>query len=72
MGGLAQLNHPNFHYGADGPLVAALARDGLMLLEIANESWDSNDTPDEKGRRRPRPSGTRAHRRRDPLRHRHR
>ncbi len=50
MGGLAQLNHPNFHYGADGPLVAALARDGLTLLEIANGSWDSNDTPDEKGR----------------------
>src|SRR3954470_19778344 len=50
MGGLAQLNHPNFHYGADGPLVAALAREGLTLLEIANQSWDSNDTPDEKGR----------------------
>src|SRR3954465_160240 len=50
MGGLAQLNHPNFHYGADGPLVAALAHDGLTLLEIANQSWDSNDTPDEKGR----------------------
>ena len=50
MDGLAQLNHPNFHYGADGPLVAALARDGLTLLEIANASWDSNDTPDDKGR----------------------
>jgi hypothetical protein len=50
MGGLAQLNHPNFHYGADGPLVAALAQDGLTLLEIANQSWDSNDTPDDKGR----------------------
>src|SRR4051812_7530471 len=50
LGGLAQLNHPNFHYGADGPLVAALAREGLTLLEIANQSWDSNDTPDEKGR----------------------
>ena len=49
MGGLAQLNHPNFHYGADGPLVAALAREGLTLLEIANQSWDSNDTPDGKG-----------------------
>ncbi len=59
MGGLAQLNHPNFHYGADGPLVAALARDGLTLLEIANESWDSNDTPTRRGVRRPRRSGTR-------------
>ena len=30
--------------------MAALARDGLTLMEIANQSWDSNDTPDEKGR----------------------
>jgi len=50
MKGIAQLNHPNFHYGADGPLVATLAREGLTLLEIANRSWDSNDVPDERGR----------------------
>jgi hypothetical protein len=45
LGGIAQLNHPNFHYAADAPLVALLARDGLSLLEIANRSWDSNDVP---------------------------
>jgi hypothetical protein len=50
MSGVAQLNHPNFHYGADAPLIVTLARDGLALLEIANRSWDSNDLPDEKGR----------------------
>jgi hypothetical protein len=50
LGGIAQLNHPNFHYAADAPLVALLARDGLILLEIANRSWDSNDVPDDKSR----------------------
>jgi len=50
MNGIAQLNHPNFHYGADAPLVATLAREGLTLLEVANRSWDSNDVPTEKGR----------------------
>jgi hypothetical protein len=49
LGGLAQLNHPNFHYAADAPLIALLARDGLSLLEIANRSWDSNDVPADKG-----------------------
>jgi hypothetical protein len=50
LGGIAQLNHPNFHYAADAPLIALLARDGLTLLEIANQSWDSNDVPDDKSR----------------------
>ena len=50
MNGLAQLNHPNFYYGADGPLVARLAGEGLALLEIANRSWDSNDVPDDQRR----------------------
>jgi hypothetical protein len=45
MGGIAQLNHPNFDYAADAPLVTALAREGLALLEIANEAWDSNNDP---------------------------
>ena len=49
LGGMAQLNHPNFHYGADAALITLLARDGLSLLEIANRSWDSNDVPAEKG-----------------------
>jgi hypothetical protein len=48
--GLAQLNHPNFHYAADAPLITLLARDGLTLLEIANQSWDSNDVPDDRSR----------------------
>ena len=61
LGGLAQLNHPNFHYAADAPLIALLARDGLSLLEIANRSWDSNDVPADKGGRRPASSsGTRS------------
>jgi hypothetical protein len=45
-GGLAQLNHPNFHYAADGPLLAALAREGASFLEIANEASDSNNAGD--------------------------
>ena len=49
LGGIAQLNHPNFHYAADAPLIALLARDGLSLIEIANRSWDSNDVPVDKG-----------------------
>jgi hypothetical protein len=49
MGGIAQLNHPNFHYAADAPLITLLARSGLTLLEIANRSWDSNDVPADKG-----------------------
>jgi len=48
LGGIAQLNHPNFHYAADAPLITLLTRDGLTLLEIANRSWDSNDVPDDK------------------------
>jgi hypothetical protein len=45
LGGIAQLNHPNFHYAADAPLVTALAADGLTLMEIANQAWDSNNDP---------------------------
>jgi hypothetical protein len=50
LGGLAQLNHPNFQYGADGAIIAALAREGLTLLEVGNMSWDSNDNPKDAGR----------------------
>ncbi|HLK92496.1 MAG TPA: CehA/McbA family metallohydrolase [Polyangia bacterium] len=45
LGGIAQLNHPNFHDAADAPLVTALAGDGLALMEIANQAWDSNNDP---------------------------
>ena len=41
LGGIAQLNHPNFDYSADAALVTALAGEGLRLLEIANQAWDS-------------------------------
>jgi hypothetical protein len=50
LGGLAQLNHPNFHYGADAAVVTALAREGLTLMEVANMSWDSNDNPKDPDR----------------------
>ena len=49
LGGIAQLNHPNFHYAADAPLITRLAREGLTLMEIANRSWDSNDAPADEG-----------------------
>jgi hypothetical protein len=50
LGGIAQLNHPNFHHAADAALVTTLAGEGLALMEIANRSWDSNDVPAERGR----------------------
>lgn len=46
MGAIAQLNHPNFHYGADAAVVLELARRGLALLEIANEAVDSANEGD--------------------------
>ena len=45
LGGIAQLNHPNFDYSLDAPLVTELARAGPLLLEIANQVWDSNNDP---------------------------
>jgi len=45
-GGLAQINHPNFHYAAGAPLLAALARAGATFLEVANEAVDSNNAGD--------------------------
>lgn len=50
LGGLAQLDHPNFHYGADAAVVTALAREGLALMEVANMSWDSNNNPKDADR----------------------
>jgi hypothetical protein len=40
LGGLAQLDHPNFHWGADAVLVAELVHRGLALFEVANQSSD--------------------------------
>jgi hypothetical protein len=46
LGGLAQLNHPNFHRGADLGVILALARRGLALIEIANQAADSDNDGD--------------------------
>lgn len=46
LGGLAQLNHPNFHHAADAALVIELAKRGLRLVEIANEAVDSDNAGD--------------------------
>ncbi|HWB80956.1 MAG TPA: CehA/McbA family metallohydrolase [Nannocystaceae bacterium] len=46
LGGVAQLNHPNFHYALDAELIVALAQDGALLLEIANNAIDSNNEGD--------------------------
>ena len=46
LGGVAQLNHPNFHYAADAATITALAREGLLLVEVANEAVDSNNAGD--------------------------
>lgn len=45
LGGLAQINHPNFHYGADVETIAAIAS-APLLLEVANEAIDSNNGGD--------------------------
>lgn len=47
LGGVAMLNHPNFHYAAGAELLAALAGRGLTLLEVANEAVDSNNEGDD-------------------------
>lgn len=44
--GLAMLNHPNMYSGADASIVAALAREGLSLLEVANQAWDAKNEGD--------------------------
>jgi hypothetical protein len=46
LGGVAQLNHPNFQRGADAGVLVALARRGLALVEIANQAVDSGNEGD--------------------------
>lgn len=46
LGGLPMLNHPNFHHAADADLISALAERGLVMIEVANEAWDSNNEGD--------------------------
>lgn len=46
LGGLAQLNHPTWHWGTDGALLAELARRGMVLFEVANTAfskWNAGD-----------------------------
>lgn len=47
MGGVAQLNHPNFHYAATADDLLQLTERGLGLFEVANEAWDSNNEGDQ-------------------------
>jgi hypothetical protein len=43
LGGLAQLNHPQWHWGMTGALLTELGRRGLSLVEIANRQFDAWD-----------------------------
>ncbi len=46
MGGVVQLNHPRWHWGVDGALLAELGRRGVALVEIANaafQAWDDGE-----------------------------
>ena len=46
LDGIAQLNHPQWHWGMTGPLLTELARRGLVLVEIANRQFDAWDAGD--------------------------
>lgn len=39
LGGIAQINHPTWHWGVDGELLAELGRRGATLVEIANAGF---------------------------------
>lgn len=44
LGGIAQINHPNWFWGISGDLLAELARRGFTLVEISNMAFaDWND-----------------------------
>jgi len=45
-GGLAMINHPNYHYAIDAAGIAELARGGATLLEIANQHPRVNNRGD--------------------------
>lgn len=48
LGGIAQLDHPNFHHGADLSILLALAARGVTLLEVENAAVDSGNEGDAK------------------------
>jgi hypothetical protein len=39
LDGLAQINHPTWHWGVDGALLTELGRRGAVLVEIANQAF---------------------------------
>jgi hypothetical protein len=39
LGAIAQINHPNWHWGVSGELIAELGRRGALLLEIHNQQF---------------------------------
>jgi hypothetical protein len=39
LGGVVQVNHPNWHWGIDGPMLVELSRRGAVLVEIANQAF---------------------------------
>jgi hypothetical protein len=46
LGGIVQINHPNWHWGVDGELLAELGRRGSTLVEIGNMGfarWNAGD-----------------------------
>jgi hypothetical protein len=46
MGGVLQVNHPRWHWGVDGALLAELAARGVALVEIGNaafERWNAGE-----------------------------
>ena len=46
LGGIAQVNHPNWFWGMNGDLLAELAKKGFRLVEIANSAfakWNAGD-----------------------------
>ncbi|MBA3819735.1 MAG: PHP domain-containing protein [Deltaproteobacteria bacterium] len=46
LGGLAQLNHPQWHWGMTPEVLIELARRGFSLIEIANAQFTKWDTGD--------------------------
>ncbi|MFT3841677.1 MAG: CehA/McbA family metallohydrolase [Myxococcaceae bacterium] len=46
MGALPQVNHPNFMYGADAPLLTRLDARGAHWFEVANTQGDANNEGD--------------------------
>lgn len=46
LGGIVQINHPAWHWGVDGALLAELGRRGVPLFEVANTAfsgWNDGD-----------------------------